>query len=104
MSVDSVFLHWVSLTVMDEYANHEVLGMVVGRFMGVFYADERMIGSRYPECLQVAINVLIRLFRRVGLINNFTESKTMTCHPGAIGKGISEEAFSWRSKEDRGPI
>ena len=70
--------------------------MAVGRFMGVFYADEGMIGSRDPEWLQGTINVLIGLFRRVILMTNVARSKTMTCQLGAICTGMSEEAFSWR--------
>ena len=66
--------------------------------MGVFYADDGMIGSRDPDLLQGAINVIIGLFRRVKIMANVTKSNTMTCHPGVIHKGMSEEAFSWRIK------
>ena len=48
MAVDSVVRLWISLTVEDESAIHEVLGMAVGRCMGVFYADDGLVGWRYP--------------------------------------------------------
>ena len=38
--------------------------------MIVFYSDDGMIGSRDAEWLQVDINVIIGLFRRVGLMAN----------------------------------
>ena len=46
--------------------------------MGVFYANEGMIGSWDPEWLQGAINILIGLFIRVGIMANVAKSKTMT--------------------------
>ena len=88
--LNRVVCHWISLTVEDEQGTHEELGMVAGRCMGVFNADDGMLGSRYPEWLQGAINVLIRLFRRVRLMVNVAKSKNMTCQPGAIHMGISE--------------
>ena len=100
--LNRVVCHWISLTVEDEQVTHEELGMVAGRCMGVFNADDGMLGSRYPEWLQGAINVLIRLFRRVRLMVNVAKSKNMTCQPGAIHMGISEEAFSRKSQGEGG--
>ena len=48
MSVDSVVRHWLSLTVEDKFAIHDRLGMAMGRSMGVFYADDGLIGSWDP--------------------------------------------------------
>ena len=39
------------------------------------------------------MNVLIGLFRRYGLAANIAKSCTMTCHPGALQVGMSEEAM-----------
>ena len=66
--------------------------------MGVFYADDIMIGSRDPDWLQGDINVLIVLFRGVLLMSNIEKSNTMTCQPGDILTVISEEDFSGRIK------
>ena len=95
--LNRVVCHWISLTVEDEQVTHEELGMVAGRCMGVFNADDGMLGSRYPEWLQGAINVLIRLFRRVLLMENIAKYKTTTCQTGEIFTGMSEEEFGWRS-------
>ena len=44
VSVDSVVRHLISLTVEENSATHDRLGIAVGRYMGVFYADDSMIG------------------------------------------------------------
>ena len=67
---DSMALHWISLTVKYDSSTHDVLGVVVGNFMSLFYVDDGMIGSGDPEWLQGAINILIAIFRRVGLMAN----------------------------------
>ena len=72
--------------------------MAVGQYMGVFYLDDSMIGSRYSERIQGNINFLIRIFRRVRLKANVERSKTMICQPGKIHGGMSEKYFSRRSK------
>ena len=64
----------------------------------MFYADDCMIGSKDLEWIQGAINIIIRLFRRVGLMANVEKYKTMTCHPGVICMEMPAEAFIWKSK------
>ena len=66
--------------------------------MGMFYEDEGIIGSREPQWIQGAINALIGLFIRVGLLVNVSKYKTMNSQPGEIHTGVSEEDFSWRGK------
>ena len=48
VEVEIVVHHWLSLTLEDDSATHDRLGMVVGRCKGVFYVDDGMIGSRDP--------------------------------------------------------
>ena len=88
----------MSLTVEYKSATHEGLGVVVGQCMGVFYADDGMIGSRNPEWIQGDINVLIGVFIRVGLMENIAKYKTMNYQTGVIHMGISEGGFIQRSK------
>ena len=52
-----------------------------------------MVRSRDSEWIQHAMNVLVGLFKRYGLAANIAKSHTMTCHPGALRVGISEEAM-----------
>ena len=63
--------------------------------MGMFYADDILVGSRDPECLQGTPNVLIGLFQWYGLVANITKFKAMTCQSGAIWSGMSEKVVGW---------
>ena len=69
--------NWLALTVEDELVAHKELGLVVGRCLGLFYADDGMAESQYPEWLQGAINMLIGLFWRYGLVAKISKSKAM---------------------------
>ena len=88
----------MSIPVEEKPATHEGLGTTVRLCMGVFDADDSMIGSREPECPQGAINVLIRLFRRFGLMDNVKKFNTPIYQPREICMGMSEEDFIQRSK------
>ena len=63
---------------------HDRLGMVVGRCMGVFDADDGIIGSREPEWIQGAMNVLIIISRSVSLMAYVESSNTATYYTGEI--------------------
>ena len=94
VAVDNMVCHLRSLIVEDNSATHYVLGMVVGRSMGVIYADDRIIRSRELEWIQGVINVLFGIFIRVVLMYNVSKSNTVSCQLGAIITGMLEEASS----------
>ena len=75
----------------DQLVAHEVLVFVVGRCMGLLCADNCVLGSQDTEWLQGAMNVLIVLFIWWGLVVNVAKSKAMTCQPGTLRSGVSEE-------------
>ena len=60
--------HWISITVEENVAIHDILVMAVGRCMGVMYSHGGMIVSRDPKWFQGAINVLNLIFSRVRLM------------------------------------
>ena len=62
--------------------------------MEFFYTDYGILGSHNQEWLQGALNVLIGLFWRIGLVAKISKSKKIMCHPGSIRSAISEELFS----------
>ena len=95
VEVESVVWHWLSMTLEDVAVIHYGLGHAVGWSLEVFYADNGLIGSRYPKWLQGGLNVLIGPFLRIGLMENVAKSKTMTCHTGEIWLGMLEEAVGW---------
>ena len=91
--VDNVIITWMAMTVEDQRVAQDGLGETVGWCVGVFYAENGMVGSREPDWLQHAINVLVGLFRRYGLEANVEKSFKMTCQTGALRAGMSEEAM-----------
>ena len=67
------------LTVEDQLAAQEVLGLDIGRCMGLLYADDGVVGLQDLEWLQGALNVFIGLFRWYGMVENVAKHKAMTC-------------------------
>jgi len=57
-----------------------------------FYADDGVIAARNHQWLQNALNVLVTLFRKVGLETNVDKTKIMICHPIFIRTHLSDEA------------
>ena len=61
--------------------------------LGVSYADDVILGSQDQEWLQGTLKLLIILLRWIGLSDNVTKSKSMTCQPGETRSGMSQEEF-----------
>ena len=73
----------------DQRLAHNEMGEAVGRCLGVFYANNVIVGSRDSEWIQKSTDVLVGLFRRYDLADNITKSRTMTCQTGALRSGMS---------------
>ena len=71
---------------------HDGLGDSIGQCLGVFYANDGMVGSWDLDWLQHLMNVLVGLFRRYFLEANVSKSHTMTFQLGILWFGVSEEA------------
>ena len=80
--------------VEDQRMAHDGLGETVRRFLGVFYANYGMVGSRKSYWLQHAMNILVGIFRRYGLAANVAKSCTMIFHPRELLAAMLEEAMS----------
>ena len=63
----------------------------------LFYADGGILVSQDSEWLQGSLNVLIILFRRIGLADNVAKSKMITYETGAIILEMLVEMFGWCS-------
>ncbi len=59
-----------------------------------FYVDNGLIASRDPVWLQESFDILIGLFERIGLFTNAAKTKVMTCIPGRIREGYTEEEYA----------
>ena len=47
--VNNVIRTFLDMTVEDQRVDHDGLGETVGRCLGVFYADDGMVGSRESD-------------------------------------------------------
>ena len=101
VAVGSVVCHWISLTVEDGEVTQDGLGQAVGQIMGVFYADDEILGSQDLACLQGDLNFLIGLFRWIGMAANVAKLKNINLHPGEIISGMLEEVFVRKSTHTR---
>ncbi len=50
----------------------------------IFYVDDGHIASRDAEFLQVALDIFVKTFKRVGLATNTKKTQAMVCTPGKI--------------------
>ena len=78
--VDAVVRHWVTVILEDADEQGE-RGQEVRHQAALFYADNGMVVSLDPRCLQVAFNTLGDLFDRVSLQTNFRKTVGMVCCP-----------------------
>ena len=62
MVVENIIRTWLAMTVEDQRVDHNGMGEAVGWCLGVFYADDGMVGSIDTEWLQHSINVQVGLF------------------------------------------
>lgn len=82
--VDAVVKYWFSL--VSEEPDDAVSGLQchVKEHCMLFYADDGMIGSRDPKWLQESFDVLVELFKCMGLWTNVDKTKGMICTPGSL--------------------
>jgi hypothetical protein len=57
----------------------------------VFFVDNGLVAARCLEWLQSSFDVLINLFKQIGLRTNAKKTKVMTCLPGKLQVAQTEE-------------
>ena len=80
----------------EQLVAQEGLGLAVGRCLGIFFTENDMVVSQDPGLIMGALNVLIGLFRRYGLVVNFAKYKAVTCNLGTLRYRMSEESVVQR--------
>ena len=68
--VDDVVITWLAMTVEDQSVAHDGLGEIVGKYLGLFYANDDMSSSRNTDWMQHEMDILVGLFIRYGLAAN----------------------------------
>ena len=92
--VDAVVREWLHQMLGDD-AEREGIGDKVAKWMVAFYIDNGLVASRDPVWLQSSFDILVGLFECIGLFTNATKTKVMTCMPGRIREGYSDEAYTY---------
>ena len=75
------------MTVEDQRVANDGLGETLGQCLGVFYANDGMVGSQEADWLQHSMNVLVDLLRQYGLAANVSKSHILTDRTGGIVSG-----------------
>jgi hypothetical protein len=91
--VDAVVREWLHQTLGDDAARQGI-GDKVAKWMVAFYIDNGLVASRDPVWLQSSFDILVGLFECIGLFTNAAKMKVMTCTPGRIREGYSDEAYT----------
>ena len=68
---------------------HDKEQRLIRLFVALFYADDGYIALRDPELLDCALQIIVGLFKRVGLQMNTTKTEAMICTPGKIRTRLS---------------
>jgi hypothetical protein len=91
--VNAVVHEWMQLMqeLLDDMegnlANH------INALFSIFYANGGYIASRNAKFLQEAINILVAMFKRVGLETNTKKTQAMVCMPGRIRVQLPTDSY-----------
>jgi hypothetical protein len=91
--VDAVVREWLHQMLGDDAARQGI-GDEVAKWMVAFYIDNGLVASRDPVWLQSSFDILVGLFEHIGLFTNAAKTKVMTCTPGRIREGYTEEEYT----------
>jgi hypothetical protein len=91
--VDVVVREWIrQLRQGGEFKEEELLE-IMATFFAIFYVDNAYLASWDAGFLQHALNILVNLFKRVGLQRNTSKTQTIICMPGRIWMQLPTESY-----------
>jgi hypothetical protein len=74
--VDAIVREWLRQLHDGGIMDPEELDLLMTEFFANFYVDDAYLATRDPDFLQVALNSLVSLFKRVGLETNVKKMQT----------------------------
>ncbi len=77
-----------------EYKEDELFGMMAA-FFAIFFIDDTNLASWDAGFLRHALDILVNLFKRVGLQKNTSKTLTMICTPGRAIDGVVQMDATW---------
>jgi hypothetical protein len=91
--VNVVVWEWMRLMCpMLDNAEGNLAKGLVGLF-AVFYVDDGYIASRVAEFLQEALDILVKMFKRIGFATNTKKTQAMICMPGKIRVQLPMDSY-----------
>ncbi len=91
--VDAVVQEWIRQLRQGGEFKEEELSEIMAMFFAIFYVDDACLASRDAGFLQHALDILVDLFKRVGLQTNTSKTQTMICMPGRIWMQLPTESY-----------
>ncbi len=91
--VDCVVREWL-WQVLGEDVAQDGVGNLVGDQCIAFFVNNWLVAGRCREWLQTSFDILITLFKWIGLRTNAKKMKVMTCLPGKIQVAQMEEVYA----------
>ncbi len=91
--VEAVVREWLHQIIGDNAARKGIRDDVI-IWLVAFYIDNRLVASRDPAWLQLSFDIRVSLFECIRLYTNATKTKVMTCVPGRIREGYTEEEYT----------
>jgi hypothetical protein len=89
---DAVVREWIWQLRQGGKYKEEELSELMATFFTIFYVDDMYLASRDAGFLQHVLDILINLFKKVGLQTNTSKTKTMICTPRRIRTQLSPES------------
>jgi hypothetical protein len=92
--VDAVVREWHRIVRANmNTADEGELDQMMAALFAIFYVDDAYVAARDPVFLQMALNVLVDTFARVGLETNIAKTQAMICTPGRIRVQLPSESY-----------
>jgi hypothetical protein len=82
--------------------NHAAIdeGSVETEVAAGLYADDGVIDSTDPVCMQSGLDYLVELFEQAGLLSHTSKTKVMVCTPNPLKGNVSNQTYKrWISGE-----
>ncbi len=91
--IDTVVREWLRLMpeTLDDSGGY--LTNQIEALFATFYVDDGYIAPRDAEFLQVALDILIQTFKRIGLATNTKKTHAMVCTPGKIRVQLPMDSY-----------
>ena len=90
---DAVVREWHRILWERSGLKGEELEEMTETLFAIFYMGDTYLAARDPVLLQHAINMIVKVFKRVGLETNAKKMQAVTCTPEKIWLRLPAESY-----------